>query len=147
MDRKQFLKTCGLGCLASASIITLLDSCGTAAAVSKEIKGDDILVPVADFEISKNGEKQYKKYVVIRNEILKYPICVYRFDAENYTALHMECTHQGSELQVFGDKLQCASHGSEFNNHGLVESGPAYLNLRKFPVTIADNILKISLKK
>ena len=58
----------------------------------------------------------------------------------------MACTHQRAELQVYGDKLQCAAHGSEFSNRGLVESGPATADLRKFPVTIENSVLKISLK-
>ncbi|GAW87970.1 hypothetical protein FPS14_contig00001-0044 [Flavobacterium psychrophilum] len=58
----------------------------------------------------------------------------------------MKCTHQGAELQAFGDKLQCAAHGSEFNNKGIVESGPASSDLKKFPIIIENNTLKISLK-
>ena len=59
----------------------------------------------------------------------------------------MQCTHQGSQLQVFGDKLQCPAHGSEFSNQGLVQNGPADQTLRKFPVYIESDFLKISLKK
>ncbi|MFV8347346.1 ubiquinol-cytochrome c reductase iron-sulfur subunit [Flavobacterium sp. ZB4P13] len=77
---------------------------------------------------------------------IKYPICVYRFDANNYSALLMQCTHQGTELQVFGDKLQCSAHGSEFSSKGNVENGPADRNLRNFPIKIDNNTLKISLK-
>ena len=70
-----------------------------------KLSGDDLIVPVSDFE-TKNGNKTYfKKYMVIQNEILQYPICVYRFNENEYTALWMRCTHQGTELQVFGDKL------------------------------------------
>ncbi len=58
----------------------------------------------------------------------------------------MKCTHQGTELQVFGDKLQCPAHGSAFNYRGKVENGPANTSLRTFPVTIHNNELKISLK-
>ena len=58
----------------------------------------------------------------------------------------MRCTHQGTELQVFGDKLQCPAHGSEFNNLGQVGNGPADTALRTFLVTITDRQLKISLK-
>ena len=58
----------------------------------------------------------------------------------------MQCTHQGAELQVFGDKLQCPAHGSEFTNKGIVQSGPAETKLRSFPVIIEANQLKISLK-
>lgn len=147
MNRKEFLKTCGFSCLAGITGISLLESCSSSTVVTKKIIGSDILLPTADFEIKYDGKIKYKKYIVIQNELLKFPICVYRFDSENYTALSMECTHQGAELQVYGDKLQCAAHGSEFSNKGIVEDGPANTNLRSFPILIENNILKISLKK
>lgn len=146
MNRKEFLKTCGFGCLATITGISLLQSCSSSQVLSKEIKGSDILVPITDFETTSNGKTDYKKYVIIQNEILQFPICVYRFSETEYKALLMKCTHQGAELQVFGDKLQCAAHGSEFSNKGVVESGPANSNLRDFPILIENNILKISLK-
>ncbi len=146
MDRKQFLKTCGFGCLAGIAGLTLLQSCGTSQVIAKEIKGSDILVPISDFEIRNNQKTEFKKYIIIQNENLKYPICIYRFSATDYSAMLMACTHQGAELQVFGDKLQCSAHGSEFSNRGVVESSPASTDLRKFPITIENNTLKISLK-
>lgn len=146
MNRKQFLKTCGFGCLAGISAVTLLQSCSSSQVLTKEINGSDILLPINDFKIKANGKTEYKKYVIIQNEKLKFPICVYRFDENTFSALLMECSHQGAELQVFGDKLQCAAHGSEFSNKGTVESGPADRNLRNFPITIDNNTLKISLK-
>lgn len=146
MNRKEFLKTCGFGCLATITGISLLQSCSSSQVLSKEIKGSDILVPVSDFETVSNGKTDYKKYVIIQNEILQFPICVYRFNDTEYKALLMKCTHQGAELQVYGDKLQCAAHGSEFSNIGTVESGPANTDLRNFPITIENNTLKISLK-
>jgi Rieske Fe-S protein len=146
MNRKEFLKTCGFGCLAGLAGVSLLQSCNSSQVLAKEISGSDILVPLTDFEIKNKETIEYRKYIIIQNENLKYPICVYRFDANNYSALLMQCTHQGAELQVFGDKLQCAAHGSEFNNRGTVESGPADRNLRSFPILIDKNTLKISLK-
>ncbi len=146
MNRKEFLKTCGLGCLVGLASVSLLQSCSTSQVLVKEISGSDILVPLTDFEIKNNGTIKYKKHLIIQNEALKYPICIYRFDANNYSALLMQCTHQGAELQVFGDKLQCSAHGSEFSNTGVVESSPADKDLRKFPITIENNTLKISLK-
>lgn len=146
MNRKEFLKTCGFGCLAGLAGVTLLQSCSSSQVLSKEIKGSDILVPISDFEIKKDRKTMYKKYIIIQNEILKSPICVYRFDATDYTAMLMVCTHQGAELQAFGDKLQCSAHGSEFSNRGILESGPANRDLRKFPIVIENNTLKISLK-
>jgi Rieske Fe-S protein len=47
---------------------------------------------------------------------------------------------------VFGDKLQCPAHGSEFNQAGAVTTGPAENSLRTFPVIVEANQLKISLK-
>lgn len=146
MTRKQFLKTCGFGCLAGITGVSLLQSCSSSQILSKEIKGSDILVPTSDFEIKNKGIIEYKKYVIIQNEKLTHPICVYRFDANNYSALFMQCTHQGAELQVFGDKLQCPAHGSEFSNKGSLENGPADRNLRNFPIIIDNGTLKISLK-
>lgn len=146
MNRKEFLKTCGFGCLAGISAVTFLQSCSSSQVMDKEINGSDILVPLSDFEIKTNGKTEYKKYVIIQNEKLKSPICVYRFGADNYSALLMECPHQGANLQVFGDKLQCGAHGSEFNNKGTVENGPADRNLRNFPITLNNTTLKISLK-
>ncbi len=107
MNRKEFLKTCGFGCLAGISAVALLQSCSSSQVLTKEINGADILVPLTDFEIKKNGKTDYKKYIIIQNEKLKFPICVYRFEDIPYIALLMECSHQGAELQVFGDKLQC----------------------------------------
>jgi Rieske Fe-S protein len=108
--------------------------------------GDDIIVPVRDFETKNGKEVYFKKYIVVQNDILQYPICVYRFSENEYSALWMRCTHQGTELQVFGDKLQCPAHSSEFDSKGGVQSGPADVKLRTFPVTIEKDQLKISLK-
>lgn len=61
MNRKDFLKTCGFGCLATIAGISLLESCSSAQVLSKEIKGSDLLVPITDFEINSNGKIEYKK--------------------------------------------------------------------------------------
>jgi Rieske Fe-S protein len=126
-------------------MVSLLASCSTAKIATATIEGSDMIVPLADFITQKSDRTSYKKYLVVQNEKLKYPICVFRFDENNYEALLMRCTHQGNELQIFGDKLQCPAHGSEFNNRGEVKHGPAATALRKFPVTITNNQLKISL--
>ena len=143
MDRKDFIKDCGFACLAGLGLSAVLTSCGTAKILSGKIVNDDLVVPISDF-LSKNAG--YKKFVVVQNEILQYPISVYRMNENEYSALWMRCTHQGTELQVFGDKLQCPAHGSEFDNRGNVQNGPADVGLRTFPVTIENKELKISLK-
>ena len=146
MKRKDFIKHCGFACAGTIFSTTLFESCLPAKAVTGKIQGDDILVALSDFESGTPGNIAFKKYLVITNDLLRFPICVYRHNEKEYTALWMQCTHQGAELQVFGDKLQCPAHGSEFSNKGLNESGPADKELRKFPVSIAGKELKISLK-
>ncbi|MES2731422.1 MAG: Rieske (2Fe-2S) protein [Bacteroidota bacterium] len=146
MDRGSFIKQCGLACVTGTGLAALLQSCGVSKQLSGKIVDDNLVVSLSDFE-TKNGDKIYfKKYLVVQNALLQYPICVYRFAENEYSALWMRCTHQGTELQVFGDKLQCPAHGSEFNNKGGVQNGPADETLRGFPITLENGLLKISLK-
>ena len=146
MDRKDFIKSCGFACMGGTAMVTILQSCAATKIASAKILGDELLVPLANFETKAGNEKHYKKYVVVQNDLLQYPICVYRVNENEYTALWMRCSHQGAELQVFGDKLQCPAHGSEFDNKGGVQNGPADTKLRTFAVVIENNQLKISLK-
>ena len=146
MDRKDFIKNCGFACLGGTAMVTLLQSCTASKIMNSKIAGDDLVVPVKDFETRAGDEKHYKKYIVVQNDLLQYPICIYRLNENEYSALWMKCSHQGAELQVFGDKLQCPAHGSEFDKKGTMKNGPADTGLRAFPVTIENNQLKISLK-
>jgi Rieske Fe-S protein len=143
MERSAFLKTCGFACLGGTMLATLLEGCSGSKVIEGTIDHSDLVVPVSSFQLHKDS---FRKYVVVQHEKLKYPVCVYRFSETAYTALLMRCTHQGAELQVFGARLQCPAHGSEFNNKGVVQTGPADTNLRTFPVTLFNNQLLISLK-
>jgi nitrite reductase/ring-hydroxylating ferredoxin subunit len=100
--------------------------------------------PLSAFS-TENGSGS-RDYLVVENSKLSYPIAVYRHDFETYTALLMRCTHQGTELRVFGDRLECPAHGSEFTNNGSVQNGPADNELRTFPVLIESEILMIDLR-
>lgn len=146
MNRKDFIKTCGFVCLGGGAVSTLFQSCSITKTITGNINDSDLIVAVSEFEIMSNDQIQYRKYIILNNDLLKFPVCVYRFDENNYTAIWLQCTHLGSELQVFGNKLQCPAHGSEFNSSGVVTNGPADRNLRTFPVILEDNFLKISLK-
>ncbi len=135
-----------MACVGGGALMSLLQSCGVSKTLSGTIQGSDLVVALKDFETKTTNKTHYKKYLVVNNDKLKLPVCVYRHDAENFSALWLQCTHQGAELQVFGDKLQCPAHGSEFNNKGIVTGGPASTNLRSLPVVIENDQLKISLK-
>lgn len=145
MNRKEFIKICGAGCLGLAAI-SLLQSCGTVKYYTAPIEQGALKVPLTAFENVKSGAKTYLPYVIAQNESLQYPVCVYRFAENDFTALLMQCTHQGAELQVFGDRLQCPAHGSEFTNKGEVKNGPADQHLRTFEIQIDKDSLRIILK-
>lgn len=78
--------------------------------------------------------------------MLEFPIYLYRFSDNEYTALLMKCTHQGNELQASGNHLHCSVHGSEFNNKGVVAQGPAERNLRSFKVSFDNEKIFIDLR-
>jgi nitrite reductase/ring-hydroxylating ferredoxin subunit len=138
MNRKQFIVKCGL---CAMGLPVVLAGCAGTRYVTVPIEGDSLVVPTSSF----STEKQTLKYIVVQNDRLEYPVCVYRFADDDYKALLMKCTHQGTELQVFGDRLQCPAHGSEFTNNGAVQNGPADRPLRTFTVSVENDSIKIRL--
>lgn len=143
MKRKTFLKTCGYACLGSGFITGILQSCSPSKIITGKIEATDLVVPFKNLDFEPGNKS---KYIIVRNDKLKFPICVYRLEDQRYSALLMQCTHKFAELQVFGNKLQCPAHGSEFSNTGKVTHGPAEKDLRTFPVSIVNNQLRITLK-
>ena len=146
MDRMTFLKTCGYACLGASTLGVLLQSCAGSKMITGQLSGDHLIVPVSSFEIEKMTTITYPKYIVVQHEQLKYPICVYRISDSDYSALYLQCTHQGNELTVYGDKMVCSAHGSEFDQRGNVTQPPADKPLRSFPVVVENNHVHISLK-
>lgn len=147
MTRKDFIVNACAACLAATGAASLLSSCGTTRYLQGKLVKDGLTVSLDEFKLTQQGGTAYRSFLIVRNDALQYPICIYRFGDEQYSALWMRCTHQGAELQASGDVLHCPAHGSEFNNRGLVTGGPAGENLRSFPVTISGNELFIDLRK
>ena len=138
----MFVRKCGMGCLGVFASSLLLSGCAGTRYISGNIEGSFLTISEDTFL---NTNKGYFKHVVVQNGALQYPIIVFRLDSNNYRALLMRCTHQGTELQVFGDRLQCPAHGSEFTKIGNVQNGPADTPLRSFPVYKEIKTLKIDL--
>lgn len=145
MNRKNFIAKCGTGCLGVLLAQSALTGCAATKYLSAPIEGSDLVVPLSAFLV-KEGGSEYHRYLVVENEKLEFPICVYRISEDTYKALWMKCTHQGTELQVFGDRLQCPAHGSEFTTSGAVQNGPASDPLRTFPIAATSASLKITLR-
>jgi nitrite reductase/ring-hydroxylating ferredoxin subunit len=144
MNREEFIKVCGLSCAGLISTSLFLQGCAGTKYLNADINGNFMEIPLSAFS-TENGSGS-RDYLVVENSKLSYPIAVYRHDFETYTALLMRCTHQGTELRVFGDRLECPAHGSEFTNNGSVQNGPADNELRTFPVLIESEILMIDLR-
>jgi nitrite reductase/ring-hydroxylating ferredoxin subunit len=146
MDRKKFLKSISITCLCASPVASLLNGCAATGIISGKIYGDELLVAKSSFDPAPANDNSFRNYIIVQNDILLFPICIYRLSENEYTALWMRCTHQGSELQVFGDRLACPAHGSEFDNKGSVKNGPAEEKLRTFPVVVEEDRIRISLK-
>jgi Rieske Fe-S protein len=146
MDRRKFIKSGCTACLSVTVMGSFLSSCTATKYITGTLGKDGLFVDTKEFQTNQNGKEAYQSFIIIRNDALQYPICVYRFDDNNYTALWMRCTHQGTELQASGDRLQCTAHGSEFDTKGTVKNGPADKSLRNFPVTVLNNQIFIDLR-
>lgn len=146
MDRKEFIKTCGMACLGTIGITSILQSCTSAQYfATNELAGNYLKVLQTEFTQNKKGETIDRKYVLVKSEKLNFPIYLSKLSDTEYSAVWMECTHQGSELSAHGDFLSCPSHGSEFDKLGNVTQGPAQANLRKFKTTIEKPYILIHL--
>ncbi len=145
MNRKEFLVKSCAACIGVTALSTMVSSCAATQFANGKLTKDGILIDVNEFALK--DKDKYRLYIVIRNEELLFPICVYRFSDTDYTAIWMQCAHQGAELNVAGDYLQCPAHGSEYSNRGKVTNGPADRDLRTFPVTLNNNQIFIDLRK
>ncbi len=142
VTRREFVKRSCILCLSGGLIPVILSGCQTTHYVSGIVESTGISILKSEFTYLQKDTLQTRQYIIVQNEKLEFPIYVYRFSENEYSALWMKCSHQGGQLQASGDHLQCPSHGSEFNNKGMVSQGPAEQNLRSFPVSIvADKIL------
>ena len=136
MNRRDFIKSSCIACSSISFTAVLLQSCTAVRHASGELVENGLLVGLDNFVLPPNG---FRTYLIVRHDELQYPICIYRLNANEFSALYMQCTHQGTELQVSGDLLTCPAHGSEFDKFGKVVQAPAASDLRSFPVTIVDN--------
>ncbi len=145
MDRKKFLKTCGMGLVGLPFASALLTSCESIYYATSSIKNNPLIVPLSEFEIPKKKELTYRSFVLVKTPKEDFPICLYKTGENEYTAALMKCTHRGCELNVGGGIYSCPCHGSEFDTNGGVLEGPADQNLKTFKTTIQNENIYIEL--
>ena len=147
MNRREFVKQGCLFCMSGVILPGALSSCQTTHYVNGTVESTGIAVLKSEFTYIQKEKTLSRQFIIIQNDKLEFPIYVYRFSENEYSAVWMKCSHQGAELQASGDHLQCPSHGSEFNNKGIVSNGPAERNLRSFPVSSFDYKIIIDMRQ
>jgi cytochrome b6-f complex iron-sulfur subunit len=139
MERGDFIRVCGLACLGATTLGVFLPGCGSANYFAHtELQQEKLAIRKSEFAKVRKDKVRWRKYVLVRADRFTYPICVYRFSEDEYSALLLQCTHKGCELNPHGDYLVCPCHGSEFTNKGAVQNPPAEKNLLSFK-TGTDN--------
>ena len=145
MDRRKFIQAACTACLSATAVSLLGTGCTPTQYIQGKMEKDGLRIRKEDFR--QGAGSAYSSFIIVRNEALLFPICVFRLAENEYSAVWMKCTHQGATLNASGDMLQCPAHGSEFDNRGRVSNGPAISNLRSFPVTLQKDELFIDLRK
>lgn len=137
MKRQEFMKVCSVACLGGMGLSSLLQSCATPNYFAiHTIERNRIRINASEFETVVKDQTVKRPYVLVKNNQLEFPICVYRFSDNDFSALYLKCTHQGCEVQPQGEFLVCPCHGSEYSNQGKVINPPAEKDLGKFPVGV-----------
>jgi len=138
MDRKKFIKTCGVALVALPFASVMLSSCQSIYYATSNLVNNRIAVPLSEFKIIKKTSTAFRDFVLVKSPSHGFPICLYKTGEDQYTASLMKCTHRGCELNVGGGIYSCPCHGSEFNTNGTVLEGPADQDLKTFKTT-SDN--------
>ena len=142
MERREFIRFCGMTCLSAGSVVALLSACSSAKPIAGIRSGNSLVINEEDFAIQ--GKSRFRHSVLVQQEG-GFPIIVYRLNEKEYSALLMKCTHQGQELNANGDQLSCSAHGSEFDNRGQVLQGPAEHPLISYKTRIENGKIFIDL--
>lgn len=145
MDRKKFLKTCGIALVGIPFASAILTSCQSIYYASSNVVNNRIVVPISEFEIIKKTATAYRDFVMVKSASQDFPICLYKIGENQYSASLMKCTHRGCELNVGGGIYSCPCHGSEFNTQGTVLEGPADQDLKTFKTSIDNENIYIEL--
>lgn len=147
MKRRDFIRTGCLTCIGGTAITLALQACSSAYYAKQiDLKQNNLVIKKSEFiEVKKDGKQNVRNVIVAKYEKLGFPIAVFHLGEDQYSAIYLECTHQGNEVQPHGNYLVCEGHGSEFDNKGKVTQGPAEKALRTFNVKTDEENIYITL--
>jgi cytochrome b6-f complex iron-sulfur subunit len=157
MNRKEFLKNLGLS---SATLMALYCMGNLTACSSKSDPqpapptGTTPTPPTSttptpppastkvDFTLDLN-QNDYKNLKDNGEFIIKDGIIVARAKDGTFVALSAACTHEGTNVTLKDNLLNCSNHGSNFNLDGSVKNGPAATALKKYNIAFNATALTV----
>ncbi|MFT4525237.1 MAG: cytochrome b6-f complex iron-sulfur subunit [Bacteroidia bacterium] len=145
MERRKFLRSCGVAAIGAPVLATVLHSCGTVHYATFTAAGKKLTIPRTEFIRIKKDKEIPRQFVLVKSRVSSFPICLWKVDDNNFNASLMECTHTGCELNVGGTVFTCPCHGAEFSNSGKLLTGPAEEDLRTFKTETDDENIYIIL--
>lgn len=143
MKRTEFLSTLSIGLAAACT--------GCLAACSKDEStpgGGTTPIPTpagVNFNMDLNNDIKS-----VGDSKTTSGVIVVRLAATNviasFTAVQVACTHQGTAIEYKAGQGQfvCPNHFSIFTNAGVVTTGPAVTNLKKYTVAITGTVLTVT---
>ena len=145
MERRNFIKSACITC-GAALTLALLENCAgnedPKPAGSSNNPGTN--PPSGTFTLDLNSSQNnalknvggyvYQNRVIIINT------------ASGYVALSAACTHNGCTVSYASsaNRLNCPCHGGAFDINGNVVAGPPPTPLKKYTVSVNENILTIT---
>ncbi|MHB1179528.1 MAG: QcrA and Rieske domain-containing protein [Daejeonella sp.] len=147
MERSQFLSTLGIGLAAACT--GCLASCGKGGEPTPGGPGPGITPPPPPASINFNMDLNTDIKSVGESKTTNGVIVV-RLAAgnavESFTAVQVACTHQGTSIEFKNAQgnFVCPNHGSVFSAAGVVMTGPAATNLKKYTVAVTGTTLNVS---
>lgn len=136
-SRRNFIKNTCVACTGTVLGINLLQSCSSVKTVNSTITNNMMTVAKTEFATVTS--------LKVRNLQLPYDVLLIKENDENYYALYMQCTHADNPVYTDGAKINCPSHGSQFDMKGLVIDGPATKDLKRFKIELTPNNINIFL--
>ena len=139
MERREFIQKCCITALGAQAF----SSCTTEIyEAPSQVSGNESIVKKSEFfYIDDKGQKQERKFLLIKAPAGRYPICIFKTGEDKYSASLMSCTHQACQTIPFENSIICPCHGARFTNTGKVTKGPATTDLVSYKVrTDAESI-------
>jgi Rieske Fe-S protein len=137
-SRRNFIKNTCIACTGAALGASVLQSCSSIKTVNSTITNNMMTVLKTEFATVSTMK--------VRNLQLPYDILLVKENETNYYAMYMQCTHADNPVYTDGQKINCPSHGSQFDMKGVVIDGPASIDLKRFRTEQTETNINIYIK-